>query len=137
MKFRDKKWRKLGQSTAEYATLVLLVIGAVTVMQLFLKRGQQAAIRYVTLNHLISAGSNVLDGTVQFEPPYQDSNLAFSKESTGFVEIKGGGGTHVYDHSTTRLNKGIAGADYERTLAANQTADMTAWGWNVTLNELP
>lgn len=125
MKFKTKK----GQSTAEYAVLVLLVVAAITTMNVFLKRGQQGAIRFVVLNHLVNTGKDSLDGTVQFEPYYTESKLTSETNQAGWVNIVGGGKTASRTESTTRITSG-----YENTLGVEGNTDINDWGWNQTLN---
>ncbi len=124
MKLSDKK----GQSTAEYAVLILLVVAAVTTMNIFIKRGQQGAIRFVVLNHLVNTGNGTLDGTVQFEPYYTESQLTTKSNQSGWVNIVGEGKTASHTQSVTEITSG-----YENTLGVAGNTDISDWGWNETL----
>ncbi len=124
---------KIGQSTAEYATMFMIILVLISVMQTFLKRAQQASIRKVTRD-MISVGTEngTFDGTLQFEPGYQSSEMHMIKHSNGFEEIKGGGGTHRYSYSESHLDSGKT--SYENVLAYNETANIANWGWNVEIS---
>ncbi len=126
MELREKK----GQSTAEYAVLILLVVAAVTTMNIFIKRGQQGAIKYAVDKHLINAGAGTLDGTLQFEPYYTRSHIKSSTIQNGRTEMKGGGSTSIYKYSNTTIDTG----SYEKTLEVGNYANESSWGWNKTLN---
>ena len=59
-----------GQSMAEYAIVLTVVIGAIVAMQLFVKRGLQGKVKDAT--DLVSVPGGA--GTKQFEPDYASSN---------------------------------------------------------------
>ena len=63
-----------GQSTAEYAVVLALVVGAVMAMQLYVKRGIQAKVKAGTdsLNAAAIPGVTSLE---QYEPYYVDTNV--------------------------------------------------------------
>lgn len=96
-------FRKLGkkaQTTAEYAVLIALVVGAVVAMQVYVRRGLQGRIRDVVddidLGGQLAgmAGTNV--GTIfagdQYEPYYMESaaNTQQSANETESLAIGGG-----------------------------------------------
>lgn len=124
--------RKIAQSTAEYATMFMIIIVLISVMQTFLKRAQQASIRKVTRD-MITVGVNngVFEGTLQFEPAYQYSEMHTTKHSDGFEEIRGGGITHRYSYSNSQLSSGAN--SYEEVVSYNQTANISNWGWDVRI----
>ncbi|MFA6217552.1 MAG: hypothetical protein WDL87_07910 [Candidatus Omnitrophota bacterium] len=68
-----RKWRKRAQTTAEYAILIALVIGAVVAMQIYVKRGIQGRIKetvdFVGTNGTVG-NSNFSFTTNQYEPYY-------------------------------------------------------------------
>ena len=72
-----------GQSTAEYAVVIAIVLGAVIGMQTFVKRGLQARYKVATdalasvkgANDLASFNSNL----PQFEPYYAEQNIVSSR----------------------------------------------------------
>ncbi len=121
-----------GQSTAEYATLLVIIIGAITVMQLFLKHGMNAGIRDATVSHYLNAGTGAggLAGTAQFEPYYQKSYTDSSVTSNTTKYIKGGGG--YYKNSYTN----VSSSGWRNQLAVTGYEDEASWGWNKTLNDL-
>jgi len=124
---------KMAQSTAEYATMIMIILVLISVMQTFLKRAQQASIRKVTRD-MITVGVNngIFDGTLQFEPAYQRSEMHLAKHSTGFEEIKGKGITHRYSYSSSQLASGAS--SYEKVLSYDQTANIANWGWDVKIS---
>jgi len=58
--------RRTGQSTAEYAILVGIVIAAAVGMQLYVKRGMQSKFKGAVDGMILSSGGTVL----QYEPYY-------------------------------------------------------------------
>ncbi len=122
---------KIAQSTAEYATMIMIILVLISVMQTFLKRAQQASIRKVTRD-MISVGTEngTFAGTLQFEPGYQSSEMHLAKHSTGFEEIKGKGITHRYSYSNSYLTN----TSQEKVLSYEETANVTDWGWNVKIS---
>ncbi|MDO8489125.1 MAG: hypothetical protein Q7S42_03330 [Candidatus Omnitrophota bacterium] len=81
---------KKGQSTAEYAIVIGLVIAAVVAMQVYVKRGIQGKMKdatdYRDTNDNISTGN-------QFEPQYATTEKMVSKrEGTEVAETTKGGG---------------------------------------------
>ncbi len=132
---KRRGWLSRGQSTAEYATMVLIIVVLVSVMHTFLKRAQQASIRKVTLD-MINAGTEngVFDGTVQFEPSDSYSEMYLKKDSTGFVKVYGKGITHTYSNSTSELR--TEKTSYEEVKSYEETQNVENWGWNVTINEI-
>ena len=108
-----KKLRKRvrGQSTAEYAILISLVVAAVIAMQTYAKRALQARIRgaatYMT---------NQMGNRTQYEPYYlqsnfevsrdqlsttrQDTNLVGMEASTNVARMENGVQRFTYDNST-------------------------------------
>ena len=93
-----------GQSMAEYAIVLTVVIGAIVAMQLYVKRGLQAKVKDVT--DVVGAG---LTGskTNQYEPYYasSDFNVTSSQKSN---EQYNPGGTVFRDtqkEETTRTGR--------------------------------
>lgn len=77
--------RRKGQSTAEYAIVIGLVIAAAVAMQTYVKRGLQAKIKGVVDYR---GEENMFTGD-QFEPDYASSNIDTSrtaKETTAMEE---------------------------------------------------
>lgn len=83
-----------GQSTAEYAIVIGLVIGAAVAMQVYVKRGIQGKMKDATDFKLTDATSGVTIGsTDQYEPDYMTTDKMVSKrEATESKETTQGGG---------------------------------------------
>ncbi len=121
-----------GQSTAEYATLLVIIIGAITVMQLFLKRGMNAGIAHATKEHFLNAGtgSSGLAGTAQFEPYYSTSHIDTTVTSDKTKRIMGGGA--YYMNSFTN----VTSSGWRNQEAVTGHEEESSWGWNYTLDDL-
>ncbi len=94
--------RKLGkraQTTAEYAILIALVVGAVVAMQVYVRRGLQGRIKNV-VDHTGTGGELSEEGNAgsisftaeQYEPYYLEST-AKSNQTANDKETLGAGGT--------------------------------------------
>ncbi len=76
---------KRAQSTAEYAILISIVVGAVVAMQVYVRRGLQSRIRDV-VNHEAAGGDvggqafNFTDNG-QYEPYYTDSEFNSNRDA--------------------------------------------------------
>ena len=70
------RFNKRAQSTAEYAIVIALVIGAVVAMQVYVRRGLQARMKGAVDTYLIGKTSGVIDATNSINgiptPPGQD-----------------------------------------------------------------
>lgn len=93
-------FRKKAQSTAEYAIILALVIGAVTAMQIYIKRGMQGKIKDVVDykgvvdQGLGSASERFSFSGNQYEPGQTSSKVASERErSETEAQLKGGGKT--------------------------------------------
>ncbi len=107
--------RKKAQSTAEYAILISLVVGAALAMQLYLKRSIQAKVK-TAANALTASGDaqdltgdgTLLDTTVlQYEPYYNEQKIASmnrSSNSANTTTTHEGGG--IDRSSTQNINVG-------------------------------
>ena len=115
--------RRSGQSTAEYAILIAIVIAAVVGMQVYVKRGLQAKEKHVT-DHFTSAkgsGAGALTAaTSQYEPYYAQSNFVVGQNEMQDVSYKAGGAVlrDITKDQTTRQGGSVQDTD--------QGAD-TAW----------
>jgi len=86
-----KMLRKLrGQSTAEYAIVIGLVIGAAVAMQVYVKRGIQAKVRDAV--DFVDADDNITTSGAQYEPYYLTSDLASTRAGTTQAQTTTGGG---------------------------------------------
>ena len=66
-----------GQSTAEYAILIALVVAAVIAMQTYAKRALQAKVRDAVI--YMKTQTNDLGNSIQYEPYYLESNAIISR----------------------------------------------------------
>ncbi|MCK9431013.1 MAG: hypothetical protein M0R17_13640 [Candidatus Omnitrophica bacterium] len=78
--------RKRGQSTAEYAIVIGLVIAAAVAMQVYVKRGVQAKIKGV-----VDHKPDAMFTTDQFEPDYASSDMDSTRKASVTTETKGQG----------------------------------------------
>ena len=105
--FRSKK----AQSTAEYAIVIALVIGAAIAMQVYVRRGMSGSLKYVT-DRLKKDGT----GTGQYEPYYnqtattttRDSATIYSSEQTSLGgQVDRQLGKTADGEKTTRASKSV------------------------------
>jgi hypothetical protein len=106
---------KKGQSTAEYAILIALVIGAAMAMQTYMKRGLQGGIKF-------AVDKSVKDGgTKQYEPYYLESSYDVAQKGykdTEQTEVGGGvtrqigvGGGKVTERTGSQTIKNTSNPD--------------------------
>ncbi|MDP8259862.1 MAG: hypothetical protein P9L96_02510 [Candidatus Gygaella obscura] len=104
-------WNKKGQSTAEYAILIGLVIAAAIGMQTYVKRGMQAKLRAQVINTVgtiidVENPATLSDADVQFEP---QGKIAKSTSGT----LAGSGNTETMDYGGSVIRAGT-----QRTIQA-------------------
>lgn len=96
---------KIGQSTAEYAVVLALVVGAVVAMQIYVKRGIQGRMRNA-VDHVSAAGD--VGGTTltfdaqQYEPYYMATDTV-SAQAQNQNEVLGRNGQ--IGRSSTQASK--------------------------------
>jgi hypothetical protein len=78
--------KKIGQSTAEYAIVIGLVIAAAVAMQVYVKRGIQGKIKGA-----VDYKPDAMFTTNQYEPEYASSNMDSTRTSTESIETKDSG----------------------------------------------
>ena len=78
-----------GQSMAEYAIVLTVVIGAIVAMQLYVKRGLQAKVRDVTDD--VGGGLTTTKHTSQYEPYYASSAMNTKQNQQGSEAYQTGG----------------------------------------------
>lgn len=89
-----KRLGKRAQTTAEYAIVIALIVGAVVAMQVYVKRGLQGRMRDA-VDHT-GAGADVggevlsLSGD-QYEPYYLSSGASTTQQGTNEEDLKEGG----------------------------------------------
>lgn len=79
-----------GQTTAEYAVVIGVVIAAVVAMQVYVKRSLQAKTADAT-NYLASQETNVTGNLTQYEPYYVDSSYQVSQDTASTDQFSTGG----------------------------------------------
>ena len=82
--FRKLVKNKKAQNTAEYAILISLVVAGIIAMQTFAQRAIQARIRDAAhygadITTTVESGAVDIDGTLQAEPYYLDTNYQISR----------------------------------------------------------
>lgn len=115
-----RKLRKAikGQSTAEYALLIALVVAAVIAMQTFAKRAIQA--RIFDASKFMVNETSELGSTVQYEPYYLSSEYAVTRdqEQTTRMDSEEDG---IRLFSGANIVRGIGGSE---TQAYNATGTL-------------
>jgi len=103
---------KRAQTTAEYAILFGLVVGALLAMQLYIRRGIQARIKDV-VDHKGSGGvvgnSELIFSTGQYEPYYLASGASTTQNVTDKEAVQEGG-------SVEKTSSGITDATRNTTV---------------------
>ena len=99
---------KLGQSTAEYAILIAVVVAAVVAMQTYTQRSLQARMRDAS-QYLTKTTSN-LGNTDQYEPYYQKSDYNTTKDSADSKILTPG--TVASTSATNRTRSGSQESSY-------------------------
>jgi len=104
-----------GQSTAEYAIVIGLVIAAAVAMQVYVKRGLQGkvkdAVDATTTETMDSSSLNFSTG--QYEPEYLTTNMQASRNASESESALTGGGVsrNVTDASSRTGTQSIAAAN--------------------------
>jgi len=112
-----------GQSTAEYAIVIGLVIGAAVAMQIYVKRGLQAKMKdAVDYNDPDTVGMKVGGGNLfsgnSFEPRYMESEMVNTSETRGRAKTSTGGGVY---RTTTGTGDISTRTGQQRTLNVTDT----------------
>ncbi|MDP3142571.1 MAG: hypothetical protein Q8N14_01305 [Candidatus Omnitrophota bacterium] len=103
--------RSKGQSTAEYAILIGLVIAAAVAMQIYVKRGLQGRVHDATIlmtketSISCSTTNDYIGNSHQYEPYYIKSSFVVDRDSRSAVKLEQG----VYnanERSTTTRSTG-------------------------------
>ena len=123
---------KQGQSTAEYAVLIAIVIAAAVGMQTYVKRGLQAKYKDAsdTLTSAIPVAGSTTDFALsqlrQYEPYYARSNFDVSQDQAREEQFEVGGASGIVKRrniteTTTRKKATGVGSDTQTGFQA-QTA---------------
>ena len=105
--------KTLGQSTAEYAIVIGLVIGAAVAMQIYVKRGIQGKMKDATDFKVTDSGTGVTIGsTAQYEPYYATSSMTSTRVASESEAVaKGGSSSKTASDTSTRTGtSGISAA---------------------------
>jgi hypothetical protein len=94
-----------GQSTAEYAVVIGLVIAAVVAMQVYVKRGVQAKVKDAV--DFTDSDDSITDPTLQYEPNYTHYEQMHAERDATEK-------THTYD-----------GGKVERTIIGTESSKRT------------
>jgi hypothetical protein len=89
------KLTRKGQSTAEYAIVIGLVIAAVMAMQVYVKRGIQAKLKDASDTNVVVTGSDYgVNSVEQYEPQYLSSSagMVSTRNAIGVTTVSTGGG---------------------------------------------
>ncbi len=97
---------KRAQTTAEYAILIAIVVGAVVAMQVYVKRGLQGRVKEVV--DYVDMGGN--DSTVnltgdQYEPYYLTSTATTDQDQSKTENLQLGGSVVTGERGTTAVNR--------------------------------
>ena len=89
-----KKLRTAAQTTAEYAIIIAIVVGAVIAMQVYVKRGIQGRIRDVVhyKGNATDTEAHDIFTTNQYEPYYSESNMTSTSDAQRTETMASGGG---------------------------------------------
>lgn len=102
-----KRLGKRAQTTAEYAVLIALVVGAVVAMQIYIKRGLQGRIRNVVDDTTVGGQVNnggILTGE-QYEPYYASSTGSTNQTVSDSGNVGAGGTESKTSQTTTTVNR--------------------------------
>ncbi len=112
---RDRLRKTRAQSTAEFAALFALIIGAIVAMQIYVRRGLQAkqkdAVVYVMRDVL------GINDKFQYEPYYQTTDITANQYQTENTEMYSG----LKVNYTSYQNVTYAKGSYEKQEGWNAT----------------
>ena len=101
-----------GQSTAEYAIVIGLVIAAAVAMQVYVKRGIQGKVKDATDFVDADAGS-VVGTTSQYEPYYLKSEMDSQRDAENKESVSKGGS----------VSRQIVGNEYSSRTGVQKTTE--------------
>lgn len=108
---------KKAQTTAEYAILIAIVVGAVVAMQVYVRRGLQGRVKDA-VDHVgtytetlgEAGGAPIAFSTSQYEPYYQRGTQATNQDSNSDENLlQGGGVTRTSDTDTAAESRRTIG----------------------------
>jgi hypothetical protein len=87
-----RRLSRKGQSTAEYAIVIGLVIAAAVAMQVYVKRGIQGKMKDAS-DYVDSDASGVVGSTRQYEPNYlEETSMVSTRNASETATTSTGGG---------------------------------------------
>lgn len=110
-----------GQSTAEYAIVIGLVLAAVVGMQIYVKRGIQAKFKdasdmNVTYNGTVPSNTYGVNTYLQYEPQYSEApKMVTTRNATEIVSVSKGGA----------VNKSINGTEVTTRTGLQKILDVS------------
>lgn len=102
-----RRLNKRAQSTAEYAIIIALVVGAVVAMQVYVRRGIQGRIKDV-VDHVADSTdtqANDLFSNQQYEPYYATGTGTTNQNVTDTESLKEGGAVSRKTSGTTEATR--------------------------------
>ena len=91
MRTLNRMHSRSGQSMAEYAIVLTVVIAAIVAMQLYVKRGLQGKVKDVTDNVGSGLASQGISNTNQYEPYYASSKYDVTQAQKSQEQYNTGG----------------------------------------------
>ena len=97
-----------GQSTAEYAIVISIVIAAAIGIQLYVKRGMQAKYKQVSdFYSSVTDANNTISTLAQYEPYYGESNMHVNQQTSSFDQMFAGGQMKRTNINETTTRNGV------------------------------
>lgn len=104
-----RRLSKRAQTTAEYAILIALVVGAVIAMQIYVRRSIQGKIKdaadYKMTVNVTGVNTTGIFATNQFEPYYINSTATTDQKQTQTESMRKGGGVNRTTNATTTVQR--------------------------------
>ena len=101
-----------GQTTAEYAILIAVAVGAIVAMQVYVKRGIQGKVRGA-MDHFTSLGAAETGTIAQYEPytASSDYDVSQSRSAVEAMAVGGSVAKTAINETTTRTGSSTTGVD--------------------------
>ena len=107
-----RRLNQAAQTTAEYAILIALVVGALVAMQVYVRRGLQGKIKeavdYTGGTLGTPAATNFSFSTSQYEPKYSSSNVSTNQNARETENMQVGGSVNRGTNATTNVTRNQA-----------------------------
>lgn len=109
-----------GQSTAEYAVLIAVAVGAIVAMQIYVKRGIQGKVKGA-MDHFTSQGTAETGTIAQYEPYTASSDYNVVQGRSAVETMAVGGSVARTGISETTTRTGSSRTEVDRTQDTNWT----------------